>query len=539
MAGISKVGPEDLDIVLKFGGGLHTRASEDEIDPREAADGQNFQLDLEDRQLRPRKGFDLVGTAPNAGSILGGFSLLKADGTVHFGIQAGDTVYEWDGSSTFTQIGSVSSSARLRGHWRTHQWTLNDRVLITDLALVEVVKEWDGGSTFADVAFLSDPSTSFGSFYAKYMAVVNERAIFGHIRDGSGTYEHLVVGSAREDYTTLTVSNRASSSLNAEDPWYLPIPDLKPINVVMPAFGALLFSTEKGVLWDLQGVDASDFALDQFYPGSAVSGDEAIAYAGRDIVYGRQGRMESLVDTDRFGDSEANDITRPVADKIEAYTGWTLIRNDRLDRVYAFPSGVSECWVLQNALRGRSEPGGGEFSPWMKWTTLHDMAFQPTFAMSMLDPSDGLEYVFLGYSDGTLYRLEGTGASDGGTEDIAVEFLSKLFSADLNAQAFDVEGYIKYRKNVAATVELVFEYAGTSIFNQSVTVDIPAISDRPVWGGGFYWGGFHWGSITGKLSRQPYTTAGQGNEFQIRVKVQGQADFTINEIGVRLRAASS
>ena len=38
-------------LVIKFGGGLHTRASEDEIDAREAADGANFLLDLENLSL--------------------------------------------------------------------------------------------------------------------------------------------------------------------------------------------------------------------------------------------------------------------------------------------------------------------------------------------------------------------------------------------------------------------------------------------------------------------------------------------------------
>ena len=33
---VDKIGPSDVDVVIKFGGGLHTRASEEEIDPREA-----------------------------------------------------------------------------------------------------------------------------------------------------------------------------------------------------------------------------------------------------------------------------------------------------------------------------------------------------------------------------------------------------------------------------------------------------------------------------------------------------------------------
>jgi hypothetical protein len=53
------------DVKIKFGGGLHTSASADEIDQREAADGQNFLLDLDNRELRNRPPFDLIGTVPN------------------------------------------------------------------------------------------------------------------------------------------------------------------------------------------------------------------------------------------------------------------------------------------------------------------------------------------------------------------------------------------------------------------------------------------------------------------------------------------
>ena len=138
---IKKIGPEDVDIVLKFGGGLHTRASEDEIDAREASAGQNFLLDIENRELRNRPPFDLIGTVSNASEIRGGGSLLKSDGTVSTLFQAGTAVYEWDGLTAFTSKGTVNATAKLRGHWRTHNWTLDDKLLLTDLSFVEFINE--------------------------------------------------------------------------------------------------------------------------------------------------------------------------------------------------------------------------------------------------------------------------------------------------------------------------------------------------------------------------------------------------------------
>ena len=289
---VARINPKELAVTLKFGGGLHTRASEDEIDPREAADGANFLLDLENRELRNRKPFDLIGTVPNGAEIRGGGSLLKSDGTVSTLIQAGANVYEWDGGTSFTAVGTVNANSKLRGHWRSHNWTLDDKLLLTDLSLVDVVKEWDG-TTFASSAFTNEAAAPFGTFYAKYLSISNERAVFSHVRDPSVTTPHMIVGSQRGNYTVITITDRPSSALSEEDPFFLLSPDLKPINGHVEAFGTTVISTEKGMLFNLTGASAKDFAFTDFYPGSAAAGEEAVAYIGNDIVYGRQGRIES------------------------------------------------------------------------------------------------------------------------------------------------------------------------------------------------------------------------------------------------------
>lgn len=532
---VAKVKPQDLDLTVKFGGGLHTRASQDEIDPREAAGGANFLLDLENRELRNRPPFDLIGTVPNGAEIRGGASLLKADGTVSLLVQAGANVYEWNGQTTFTKVGTVNSSAKLRGHWRSHNWTLSNKVLITDLSLVEVIKEWNG-TTFQSVTFTDQAGGAFGTFYAKYLNVSNERAVFSHVRDPGATTRHMMVGSKRGDYTQITIVNRPASSLNEQDPFFLLAPDLRPINGHMEAFGTTVLSTEQGKLFNLTGSSAKDFAFSEFYPGSAAAGEESVEYVGNDIIYGRKGRIESVRDTDRFGDSEADDLTVGISDQVAAYSGWRIVYNSRLNRTYLFPTSQSEVWVLNNAMRDK-----GELSPWMKWTTTHALAFQPTFVMPMLDPSDGLEYVFMGDSSGNFYRTEGTGASgDGGQSSIATEWLTKLFSVPLDAEAYNIEGFIKYRKNEAATVRLIFEYAGVSAFNESITISLPALSGGWHFGGNYYFGGeIYWGvAFENRLVRQSFTPPGQSAEWQIRVQVDGVTDIVINEINLRFKVAS-
>lgn len=529
------VKPQDAELSIKFGGGLHTRATEDEIDPREAAGGQNFLLDLENRELRPRPPFDLVGTVPNGSEIRGGFSLLKSDGTVQMGIQAGDTVYEWDGAG-FEKIGTVDSTAKLRGHWRSHNWTLDDKVIITDMNLVEVVKEWDG-STFQSVSFTSgtDSGASFGNFYAKYLTIADERAIFAHVRDASGVLPHMIVGTQRENYTVLSVDDRPSSSLSEADPFFLLTPDLKPINGLEEAFGTTIISTQQGKLFNLSGSSAKDFAFSDFYAGSAAAGEEAVAYIGNDIIYGRNGRIESVRDTDRFGDSEADDLTSPVKPDVEDVTGWRILYNSRLNRIYAFPMGESEVWVAQTAMIG------GKLSPWMRWTTNHAMAFQPTFAMSMLDPADGLEYVFMGDSDGNLYRMEGSGdLGDAGSVPIQTEFVTRMFTAPLDTEINGVEGFIKYHKHATVPVRLVFEYAGVSAFNESINIELGGIDNAPHFGGDHYFGGDDYFGVLfeHRLLKKPFFPPGQASDFQIRVQVDSVNHFHINEIALRFKVAS-
>lgn len=531
---VSKIKPTDLALTIKFGGGLHTRASQDEIDEREAADGANFLLDLENRELRNRPPFDLIGTVPNEGEIRGGGSLLKADGTVSTIFQAGANVYEWNGLAGFSKIGTVNASSRLRGHWRSHNWTLSNKLLLTDLELADVVKEWNG-TTFASCAFTNELAASFGTFYAKYLSVSNERAVFANVKDPGAATPHMMVGSKRGDYTIISVAQRPSSSLSVEDPFFLLMPDLRPINGHVEAFGTAVLSTEQGQLFHLEGSSAKDFSFSDFYPGSGASGTESVAYIGNDIIYGRNGRIESVRDTDRFGDSEADDLTTGISDQVSGYTGWRIVYNARLNRAYCFADEVSEVWVLNIAMRG------GEISPWMRWTTEHSLAFQPTFVMAMLDPVDGLEYTFMGDSSGNIYRMEGTGsAGDGGSVDITTEWLTRLFSAPLDAEAYHVEGFIKYRKNLAATVRLNFEYGGQAAFDQAVTVELPALSGIAHFGGDYYFGGetYFGARFENRLLRQKFLAAGQGSDLQVRLTVQGVTDFHINEVSLRMSGAS-
>ena len=536
----------DLNFVLKFGAGIHSRGSEADIDIRECVSGQNFLLDIENMEMRNRKPFDKVGTVPN-GAEIRGFVTLKDDaGTITHLVQAGSVVYSWSGTG-FSSVGNVSASAKIRGR-KEHYWPLDDKVIITDVNLAQPVGEWDGTTLATMTHNLS------GTFLAKYCHIENERAIYGNVISNGTATPHMLVGSALGDHNNLSTSSRPASGATAADPWFLLTLDLKPINGLASSFGVMAISSKDGKMFKLTGQDKTDFAIDDLYPDSAASGDEAVVFTGNDILYGAVGRIESLLQSDKFGDVENDDISRMISDSISGYSNWRIVYDRERQLVYCFPNGKSEAWVLDktllpsseqrllNALSSGSAKSSVDISPWSKYVTQHSLTFQPTAVMNMYDPRDGLEYVFMGDGSGNLYRMEGTGTSgDGGSASIKTVRRSMLFSAPLDAYAYDVEGYVRHRVNDAHTLTLRFLCGGRAAFNRNLTLTLQGVTDRPLYKGGLYYsdGNYYSSAFDGRLVREPFKSPFRANEFQIEAEISGTDDFQISEIGVQFTGSKN
>jgi hypothetical protein len=529
-----RVGPEDFSIRLKFGGGIHSRASEDQINDLECSSGQNFDLDLQNSSYRNRKPFDLIATVPNAAEIRGFANLLKADGTVSVLVQAAGNVYEWDGATGFTLVGTCVASAQLRGRLE-HNFQLDDKVIITDLNLVDEIQEWDG-TTFQQTSMLDSGGTAFsGDFRAKYCMISNERAMYANVFDNGTLTPHIIVGSKTGSFETISTNDRPSSSLGVGDAFFLIQPDYRPINGLAESFGKVVTSSFKGSAYQLSGTTAKDFEFIELFPRSGATGDESVVYVGNDIIIGRQGRLEALSGVQQFGDVENDDLTVGVSDLVDGFNNWTIAYNSRKQRIYCHPTGGSQIWVLHKPLMGTV------LSPWSKWVTAHESGLNPTAMMNMLDPSDSLEYVFFGDASGNFYRLEGSGSGDGGTSDIKSERLSKLFTLDQDAQSYSYDGYLEYRGSLqAATVTLRFEFSGHQVFNEVITLNIPAITGFTTYGGGFYYsnGEFYGTTFNGRLTRQKFSAPGQSSSVQVRATIDGSTDFEIKEIGFNFSATS-
>lgn len=534
--------PQDFRAVVKYGAGLNTRMSEDDILDEECSDGQNFSLDLENKHFRPRKPFDLKATTPNAGQINGFIQLLKKDGTIATAVQAADKVYAWDGSSGtggFTELATVSTNARLHGN-RESTWALDDKVLIGDLAKVEQLKEWNGGTGTGD--FIDTVHNLTGDFIVKYPLVDQERAFYLNVSSNGVDTPHLIAGSERGNHDAVSVATRAEDAVGAGDAFFLLAPDLKPINGATLAFGLALFSTHKGNIFRLNSSStaATDFGVGRFFAKSGGTGNEALVNVGNDVFVSRFGAIDTLSGIEAFGDVAVDDLTRVISNSIEDVASWKMVYNQRLQRVYCFPAGVNECWVLDKSRfddvvsRVARRQAVIQSSPWMKWKTDHAATFIPSAVANIYDPVTGRDEVYFGDSSGNLYQLEGSGEGDGGTTDIIATRTSKILRLPAN-DSWDGNGWIYYRRDQAFSVGLDFLFSGDTVYETKTNV-VAQEATGIYFGGGSYFGdGSGFGS-KGKhrIRRQEYSQAGSGSQFQVRTTVKGTKDFSISEVGVRV-----
>ena len=529
---------ESFKVVIRFGGGLNTRAQPGDIAEVECQAGQNFSIDLEDQAFRPRPAFDLAGTATN-GEAIRGFAQLEnvVTDSISTLVQAGGIVYQWDGDSSFTQVGTVNAGAKLRGP-KAHNWNIGTpRVLITDLNQASPVLQWDG-TTLSEVSF-----NLANDVYARDLRVIRERVWYANVKSGTTT-PHLIAASAVEDYDNLDVSNKGGAAgVGAGDPFYLLAPDLRYINGFDEAFGLVVFSTRRGSMYRLTGTDGTDFAVAALHPGSGASGDEPVAYIGNDFAYGRQGRIETLFATEKLGDVGVDDLTLPIAPDVKEIDGWNIYFLPRNQQVYCFGQNDSTLYVLNKEIIDRETRAVAErrqaptISPWSAWLTDHAIGFQPSSAMVMRDPRDGLENLFFGGPDGKIYRMVGSGVSDGGTTAIATSRTSKVFRAALSGQVFDVSGYVAYRKTTSATLTLTFEHGGWNIFDRSISVTLSAASDFRHFGDDVYFGGdFYFGAkFETRLTRNKLAPSGASGEIAVKAAVSG-VEFVIDHIFLEIRA---
>lgn len=517
---------------ITFEGGLNEK-DVSTVNISECIEGYNFELGDPNTHLNPRLPFDLLGTATNASPINGFIQLIKNDDTETTLVQSGDTVYLWDGTSTFTSKGTVSSSSRLRGV----TWELDGYSVIVDTAKQTVVKKWDGTS-------FTTLTTGLGTnLYAKYGIVHLGRVWLFNVKTSSDT-PHLLVASAYENPESYDTSKRAVSGTFAtgNEAFYMLTPDLKPINGVALFYDTLVISTEKGRLWKLSGTGPSTFKWDSFYAGSSAIGTETMSSIGDDVVYMRKdGVIESLRSTADYGDVKTDDLSRFIRDTTSGLTSCITVYDQSRQKVYFF-AGSNNLLVLFKAMLGvKGETG--QLSPWSVYKTDHTSSFSTNAATYMRQPGGSNYYVYWGDSTGGIYQLEGTSAGDAGSTNIETYRKSPYFGKfqDDHGNVLDpnkdqIRGRVYYRRTADCSLLLDFEWADDYAINRcTVPLDGPAQGDTAAyWGGSSYFGGSYYFNtgfqLSQRVSTKGFSPVGRGPGLFVSCTVQTTEQFDIMKL---------
>lgn len=509
---------------LTFEGGLNQQ-DVTLVKPQECIDGYNFELGFNDTHYRPRMPFDKLGTATNAGAINGILQLIKNNDTETTLVQAGDTVYLWDGSTTFTSKGTVNGSSKLR----STTWSLGGYSVITDLEKLTVVKTWDG-TTFSTL------TTGLGSsLYAKYAIVHLGRVWLFNVTAGTST-PHLMVASAYETPTSYNTSLRAqdSSFTTGNEAFYMTTPDLLPINGVALFFNTLIISTDNGRIWKLTGTDSTDFSWQPFYSGSAAVGTETMANIGNDIVYmKRGGSVESLISTQDYGDVKADDLSRWIRNVTTDITDCRTVYDQKRQKVYFFNS-TGYIPVLYKDM----QPSG--LSPWSVYKTDHSSNFDTNVAVYMRRPGGTDWFVYFGDSSGNIYQMEGSGDGDNGNTAVSTTrrtmLIEEMDGYDPNFN--QIKGRVHYRRVADVDLVMDFEWGDDySITRCTVPLEGPPTGDSSnYFGGSAYFGGvFYFNSgffYSDRVSTKGFTPIGRGVGVYIDLSVSSSQRFDIIKIQV-------
>lgn len=516
---------------LTFEGGINEQ-DETQVNASECVAGYNFELGARDTHFRPRKAFDSLGTATNAGDIRGFIqNITNADVETTL-VQSGDTVYLWDGSTTFTSKGSCNATSQLRGV----QWTLDGYNVITDIQKLTVIKKWDG-TTFSSL------TTGLGSsLYAKYGIVHQGRVWLFNVKTGSTDTPHLFVASAFEDPTSYDTSLRAQDTTfsTGNEAFFMTAPDGRPINGVQKFYDTIVFSTEGGSLWKLTGSDSLDFAIVPFYAGSSATGDESFVNIGNDIHYMRVGgTIESLSTTDQYGDTNADDISRWIRDTVRGLTSCISVYDQQRQKVYFF-AGSNKLLVYFKEMEGTN------LSPWSLYKTNHASSFSTNAAIYMRQPGGTDYFTYFGDTSGNIYQLDGTSAGDPSSTNIdtyrKTKYIDDLQEFDTRFQR--LRGKVGYHRVADVDLIMDFEWGDDYAINQCVVPleGPPTNDDAAYWGGNVYWnvsadatGVAYWNSgffYADRVSNKNWSPVGRGPGFYLELTLQTVQDFDIINIRI-------
>lgn len=391
---------------------------------------------------------------------------------------------------------------------------------------------------------------------AKYAVVSNGRIwLFNVTADNSAT-PSMVLVSAFEDIEDYDNSTRGTAqdpggSAAANDAFYLLSPDGRPINGVAEFFDIIVFSTVEGKLFKITGDDATNYAIEEFYPGSSVEGEEAIVNIGNDIVYFRRGKVvESLSSTDRYGDVATDDLSYWIPTSAQALCEPRTVYDSEKQRVYFFCDTMGGVMVLDKTfwLNQKQDGEGRRLSPWSKYTSVMDNELATRCAVEMRTPgtTTAAKTVVWGDDAGNIYDFNGTaGQGDGGSASVNMVRKSKVI-ADVDTNNELMIGRVEYKRSNAVTFEMTFNWADE--YHQE-TVEVPlkgsfGLGGANFWGGEIYWNegvgdlpdlstSVFWNQgrvVDDQISSVGFSAPGKGSAFILEIQISDTADYLVSRV---------
>jgi hypothetical protein len=161
--------------------------------------------------------------------------------------------------------------------------------------------------------------------------------------------------------------------------------------------------------------------------------------------------------------------------------------------------------------------------------------------MQLINPLNSRDVVYFGDSQGNIYRFDGDGSLDAGTDSILVKRRSALIQVP-DGNIFDITGRITYRKQFEQTIILRLIAGGRSVFEREIELTIPGADDEGI---AFYGGTNYYNDTTsvygvgfsGRIHIQDWGIAGHTSVAQIEVEVDATEEFILEEILVNLETA--